>query len=56
MNKRPLNPTHILPKKEKHLKTRIIKRIVLMFQSHDHEEKETLQKEGKKTTGYSMKE
>jgi hypothetical protein len=29
-NKRPLNPTHICPKKEKQLETRTTKKIVLM--------------------------
>jgi hypothetical protein len=30
-NKRPLNPTHISPKKEKQLKTGTTIRVVLMF-------------------------
>jgi hypothetical protein len=30
MNKRPLNPTHISPKKEKQPKTRTTKRIAMM--------------------------
>jgi hypothetical protein len=40
-NKRLLNLTHIYPKKEKEPKTRTLKRIVLMSQSNDDEEKET---------------
>ncbi len=43
-NKRPLNPTHIFPKKEKQLKTKTTKKIVLMSQSNDDEERKTLQK------------
>jgi hypothetical protein len=41
-NKIPLNPTHISPKKEKQPKTRTTKRIVLMFNFDDDEERETL--------------
>ncbi len=42
MNKIPLNPTHISPKKEKQLKSRTTKRVVLMSQSNDDEESKTL--------------
>jgi hypothetical protein len=38
-NKRPLNPTHIYPKKEKELEIRTLKRIVMMFQFDDDEER-----------------
>jgi hypothetical protein len=37
-NKRPLNPTHISPKKEKQLETKTTIRAVLMFQFNDDEE------------------
>jgi hypothetical protein len=41
-NKRPLNLKHISPKKEKHPKTITTKRTIMMFQSNDIEERETL--------------
>jgi hypothetical protein len=41
-NKRPLNPMHISPKKEKQLETRTTKRVVLMSQSNDVEERNFL--------------
>ncbi len=41
-NKRPLNPTHISPKKEKQLEIKTTRRVVLMFESNDDEERETL--------------
>jgi hypothetical protein len=43
-NKRPSNLTYISPKKEKQLKTKTTKRVVLMSQSDDDEEKETVLK------------
>jgi hypothetical protein len=43
-NKRPLNLTHIFPKKEKQLQFNTTKRAVLISQPDDDEEKETLQK------------
>jgi hypothetical protein len=43
-NKRPLNPTHIFPKKEKQLKIRTTIRIIIMSQFDDDEERETVQK------------
>jgi hypothetical protein len=43
-NNRALNPTHIFSKKEKKPKTRTIKRIVLMSQFDDEEEREFLLK------------
>jgi hypothetical protein len=39
-----LNPTHISPKKEKELKSRTTRRLVLMSQFDDEEERETLLK------------
>jgi hypothetical protein len=43
-NKRPLNPTHISPKKEIQPDIRTTKKAILMSQSYDDEERETLQK------------
>jgi len=48
MNKRPLNPTHISPKKEKWPETRTTRKVVLMFQSNDDEERERLYRKGRK--------
>jgi len=39
-----LNLAHIFPKKEKEPETRTTRRIVLMSQSNDNEERETLLK------------
>jgi len=39
-NKRPLNPAHISPRKNKDPKTRKTIRIILMSQSNDDEERE----------------
>jgi hypothetical protein len=39
---KPLNPTHISPKKEKQPETRTTKKVVMMFQFDDDEERETL--------------
>ncbi len=38
-NKKPLNPTHIFPKKEKQPEIRITRRVVLMSQFDDDEER-----------------
>jgi hypothetical protein len=46
-NKRPLNPTHISPKKEKQPESRTTRRTVLISQPDDDEERETLQKRHK---------
>jgi len=43
-NKRPLNPTHISPKKEKQVKTKTTERTILMSKSDDDEERKILQK------------
>jgi hypothetical protein len=43
-NKRPINPMHISPKKEKQPKTRTNRRAIMMFESNDDEERKTLQK------------
>jgi hypothetical protein len=43
-NKRPLNLTHISPKKEKQPETKTTRRTIMMFQFDDEEEGETLQK------------
>jgi hypothetical protein len=43
-NKKPLNPTHISSKKEKQLKIRTTRRVILMSQFDDDEERKTLQK------------
>ncbi len=43
-NKKPLNPTHIYVRKEKHLEIKTTKKVVLMSQFDDDEEGETLQK------------
>jgi hypothetical protein len=40
--KRPLNPTHVSPKKEKQLKIRTTRRAILMSKSNDDEERKTL--------------
>ncbi len=50
-NKRPLNPAHISPKKEKQLETRTTRRTILMFQFDDDEERDST-KEAEKTRGY----
>jgi len=42
MNKRPLNPTHISPKKEKWPEIRTTKRTILMSKFDDDEEIKTL--------------
>ncbi len=47
-NKRPLNPTHISPKKEKHLKSRTTRRTIMMSQFDDEDEEKTLQKRQKR--------
>jgi hypothetical protein len=41
-NKRPMNPTHISLKKEKHVKSRTTRRTIMMFQFDDEDEKKTL--------------
>jgi hypothetical protein len=41
-NKRPLNPTHIFPKKEEQIEIRTTKKIIIMPQSSNDEEKKTL--------------
>jgi len=41
-NNKPLNPTHIYPKKEKELQTRTTKKVVLMSQFDDDEERVTM--------------
>jgi hypothetical protein len=41
-NKRPLNPTHISLKKDKHLEMITTEIIVLMSKSNDDEERKTL--------------
>ncbi len=47
-NKRPLNPTYISSKKEKQFKTKTTRRVILMSQSNDDEERETmLRRQGK---------
>jgi hypothetical protein len=43
-NKRPLNPTHISPRKEIQPKTTTTKRVILMSKFDDDEERKTLQK------------
>jgi hypothetical protein len=43
-NKRPLNPTHIYPKKEKQLEIRTTKITISMSKFDDDEEREILQK------------
>jgi hypothetical protein len=50
-NKRPLNSTHIISKKEKHPETRTTIRAILMFQFDDDEEKNFLE-EVEKIRGY----
>ncbi len=42
--KRPLNPTYISFKKDKQLKTRTTKRVIMMSQSNDDEKKENMLK------------
>ncbi len=54
-NKRPLNPTHVSPKKEKQPKTKTIKRTILMFQFDDDEEKKILQKRHKRQEDIAMR-
>ncbi len=41
-NKKPLNSTHIFPKKEKQLETKKTRRVILMSKFDDDEKKETL--------------
>ncbi len=55
-NKRPLNPTHISPKKEKRLETRTIRRAVLMSQSDDDENKKIMQKRQRRQEGTAMRD
>jgi hypothetical protein len=45
-NKRPLNPTHICPKKEKQLDIRITIRAILMSQFDDEERQEDIAMKG----------
>ncbi len=54
-NKRPLNTTHIFPKKEKQLEVRITRRVLMMSQIDDDEEKETLQKKQVKQEDTTMR-
>jgi hypothetical protein len=52
-NKRPLDPTHISPKKDKQPKTRTTKRVVMM--SHDDEQREIILKRQKKQEDTTMR-
>jgi hypothetical protein len=51
-NKRPLNFAYISFKKEKQPKTRTIRKVVMMSQSNDDEEREILWKRQRKQKGY----
>jgi hypothetical protein len=54
-NKRPLNPAHISPKKEKQPKMKTTRRTILMSQSNDDEERETLLKRQRRQKDIVMK-
>ncbi len=54
-NKRPLNPTHISPKKEIQPDIRTTRKEIFMSQSYDDEERETLQKRQRRQEDIAMR-
>jgi hypothetical protein len=54
-NKKPLNLTHIFPKKEKEPETRTLRRAIMMSQFNDDEKREILLKRQKRHEESIMK-